>query len=56
LPRVNVRENEPIDKAIRRFKRLCTKEGIFKEIRERRRYTKPSEKRRRQLGRGRRRK
>jgi small subunit ribosomal protein S21 len=49
LPRVNVRKDESIDRAIRRFKKLCQKENLIKEIRRRERYIKPSEKRRKQL-------
>jgi len=46
LPRVTVRKDEPIAKALRRFKKLCKKEELTKETRKRRFYIKPSEKRR----------
>ena len=46
---VFVRENEPIDPALKRFKKECVKAGIFKEIRSRKHYEKPSERRRRKL-------
>lgn len=43
---IKVGNDEPIEKAIRRFKRLCEKQGIKKQIKARRYYTKPSEARR----------
>jgi len=39
---IRVRENEPIDGAIRRFKKQCEKAGILKELRKREHYEKPS--------------
>ena len=39
---VRVRENEPIDGAIRRFKKQCEKAGILQELRKRQHYEKPS--------------
>jgi len=44
---VHVRENEPIEPALKRFKKECVKAGIFKEVKNRRAYEKPSDKRRR---------
>jgi small subunit ribosomal protein S21 len=55
LPRITVNKDESIDRALRRFKKLCQKEGLNEEIRKRRSYIKPSEKRRRQTGRARKR-
>lgn len=46
---IYVDENEPMDKALRRFKKECMKAGILKELRSREHYEKPSEKRRRKL-------
>ena len=43
---IKVGKDEPIEKAIRRFKRLCEKQGIKKEVKARRYYQKPSEARR----------
>lgn len=42
---VRVRENESIESAIRRFKKLCEKAGILAELRKREHYEKPSVKR-----------
>jgi len=39
---VRVKESEPIDSAIRRFKKLCEKAGILSELRRREHYEKPS--------------
>ena len=42
---VIVKENETLDSALRRFKRICAKAGIQQEIRKREHYEKPSVKR-----------
>ncbi len=42
MPSVHVRENEPFDIALRRFKRSCEKAGILTEIRRREYYEKPT--------------
>lgn len=42
MPNVQVRENEPFDIALRRFKRSCEKAGILTEIRRREFYEKPT--------------
>ena len=47
MPTVRVKENEPFDVALRRFKRACEKAGILTEVRRREYYEKPSEKKRR---------
>ena len=44
---VNVNQDEPIEKALSRFKKNCTKAGIVKELKKRSYYEKPSEKKRR---------
>jgi len=53
MPEVRVGKDEPIDKALRRFKRLCNKESLIKEIKRRRSYVKPSQKRREKMGKSR---
>lgn len=45
MTKVNVRENESLDSALRRFKRQCTKDGIIGDIKKREAYEKPSVKR-----------
>ncbi|GIT39358.1 MAG: 30S ribosomal protein S21 [Gammaproteobacteria bacterium] len=42
MPTVKVRENEPFDIALRRFKRSCEKAGILSEVRRREFYEKPT--------------
>lgn len=39
---VRVKENEPIEVAIRRFKKQCEKAGILSELRKREHFEKPS--------------
>jgi small subunit ribosomal protein S21 len=36
----------PIEKALRKFKSICKKEGIIDEVKKRRAYEKPSSKKR----------
>lgn len=43
---VNVKENESIDKALKRFKKKFEKAGVIKELRSRTFFTKPSVERR----------
>ena len=42
MPNVRVRENEPFEVAIRRFKRACEKAGILAEVHRREFYEKPT--------------
>ncbi|MFA5410301.1 MAG: 30S ribosomal protein S21 [Candidatus Omnitrophota bacterium] len=46
MPQIEVRKDESFEAALRRFKRQIEHEGILKEIRERKHYEKPSERRR----------
>ncbi|MBI2068425.1 MAG: 30S ribosomal protein S21 [Deltaproteobacteria bacterium] len=39
---IKVREGEPLEVAVRRFKRQCEKAGILTEVRKREHYEKPS--------------
>ncbi len=48
MPSVRVRENEPFEIALRRFKRTCEKAGVLSEIRRRECYEKPTAVRKRQ--------
>lgn len=47
MPIVNVGENEPLEKALRRFKKKIEIEGVLKTLKARKFYEKPSEKKRR---------
>ncbi|HHH48790.1 MAG TPA: 30S ribosomal protein S21 [Gammaproteobacteria bacterium] len=49
MPNVRVRENEPFDVALRRFKRSCEKAGILTEVRRREYYEKPTQARQRKM-------
>ncbi len=46
---VEVRKNESIDQALKRFKRRFQKARIMQEIRRRREYVKPSVRRRNEI-------
>ena len=46
MTKVRVKPDEPFEKALRRFKKKCNKEGIMQRIKEIKHYEKPSEKRR----------
>ena len=48
MPSVKVRDNEPFDVALRRFKRSCEKAGVLSEVRRREHYEKPTAVRKRQ--------
>ena len=47
MPSVKVRENEPFDFALRRFKRTCEKAGVLAEVHRREFYEKPTQMRKR---------
>jgi len=47
MPEVEVRKDESFESALRRFKRKIEREGILREVKERKHYEKPSEKKRR---------
>lgn len=46
---VNVKENESIDKALKRFKKKFEKTGVLKELRARTAFEKPSVRRRNEI-------
>ena len=48
MPSVKLKENEPFDVALRRFKRSCEKAGVLSEVRRREHYEKPTAVRKRQ--------
>jgi small subunit ribosomal protein S21 len=43
---INVKENESIDRALKRFKKKFERTGVLKELRSRGHYEKPSVRRR----------
>ena len=49
MPLVRVKDNEPFEKALKRFKRQCEKAGIMSDVRKHQRYEKPSERKKRKI-------
>ncbi len=47
--KISIRSGESPERFLQRFKRVCSKEGLLKEIKKRSYYEKPSERRRRRL-------
>jgi small subunit ribosomal protein S21 len=47
MPSVRVRDNEPFEVAVRRFKRTCEKAGVLTDLRKHEYYEKPSQERKR---------
>lgn len=47
MSKVEVGPNEPLEKALKRFKKKIEREGILKVLKTRKHYEKPSEARRR---------
>lgn len=43
MTEVIIRDNESFDKALKRFKRKCQRDGIMREVKRRQHYEKPSE-------------
>ena len=46
---VLVREDEPFEKALKRFKKTCEKAGIITEMKKHQHFEKPSERRKRKI-------
>jgi len=46
--RVQTRDNEPVDKALRRLRKLCNNEGLTRVTKSKAYFEKPSERRRRE--------
>ncbi len=42
MPEIKVRDNEPFEVAMKRFKKQCEKAGILSELKRREYYDKPS--------------
>lgn len=49
MVRVRPRGNESIQQMLKRFKRLCQREGLTRDMKRHSYYEKPSERKRRQL-------
>ena len=46
LAQIKIGRDMPVEKALRKFKSICKKEGIIDEVRKRRAYEKPSSRKR----------
>ncbi len=49
MPRVEIGKNEPLERALRRFKKKIEREGVLKQLKARKHYEKPSERRRKKI-------
>lgn len=49
MSRIEIRADETLDKALRRFKRIIEREGILKALKAKKHYEKPSERKRREM-------
>jgi len=47
--KVKARGNESVQQMIKRFKKMCEKEGLNKDVKRKSYYEKPSERRRRRI-------
>jgi small subunit ribosomal protein S21 len=46
---VKLKKDEPLEKALRRFKKKMDKEGILREMKRHQHYEKPSQRKRRKM-------
>jgi small subunit ribosomal protein S21 len=49
LPEIVITDDENVERALRRFRKQCERAGILADLRRRRHYEKPSERRKRRL-------
>lgn len=49
MSKIEIRKDESFESALRRFKRKIEQEGILRELRDRKHYEKPSERKRKRL-------
>ena len=49
MPGVIIREDEPFEKALRRFKKACEKAGVMSDLKKHQHFEKPSERRKRKV-------
>ena len=45
MAEIRIKDNESLDRALRRFKKQCARSGVIAEVRKREAYEKPSVKR-----------
>ena len=46
---IKVRDNEPFEKALKRFSKTCERAGILSDVKKYRHFEKPSEEKKRKL-------
>ncbi len=56
MTKIEIKDNETLDDALKRFKRQCARTGIMSEVRKREHYEKPSVKKKKKSEAARRRK
>lgn len=49
MPEIEIRKDESFESALRRFKKKIEQEGILREVRDRKHYEKPSERKRKKI-------
>jgi small subunit ribosomal protein S21 len=49
MPGIFIREDEPFEKAMRRFKKICERSGIISDMKKHQRFEKPSERKKRKI-------
>lgn len=49
MSRVEVAPGEPLERALRRFKKKIEREGVLRQLKERKHYEKPSVRKRRKM-------
>jgi len=49
LPEIEIKKDESFESALRRFKKKIEQEGILREVRDRKHYEKPSERKRKRV-------
>ena len=49
MTEIRLKKGEPVDKALRRLKKKIDREGTMEEVRTRRHFEKPSERKRRKM-------
>lgn len=49
MPAIKIRDNEPFEKAFRRFTKACEKAGLMSDYKKHQHYEKPSERKKRKL-------
>ncbi len=49
VPEIEIRKDESFESALRRFKKKIEQEGILREVRDRKHYEKPSERKKKRM-------